>query len=216
MTDAVRLFNIQPSPNNMKARIALSYKGIPYEKVDVNPQDRSEVLRISTQPLTPTLQHGDTVIFDSGAILRYLEAQFPDTPRLFAREYDAMKEIERWEWLGRTLIPEPIGMIFGLYIANKTDANASARASALLHERTAAMEERLEEHTFLVGDAMTAADVTIAPFVFYGMVPEEIAAASPTGKYFRDHLRLGEGRGRTREWVGRIMAYDRAPAAAAG
>ena len=34
MSDVV-MYNLPPSPNNMKVRIALNYKGIPFEKVDV-------------------------------------------------------------------------------------------------------------------------------------------------------------------------------------
>ena len=63
------------------AHVALGLKGIPYRFQAIDPQERAEVVRLSKQPLTPVLQHGDVVLSDSAAILRYLDANF-DGPRL--------------------------------------------------------------------------------------------------------------------------------------
>jgi hypothetical protein len=54
---------------------------------------------------------------------------------------------------------------------------------------------------------MTAADVTTAPFVYYGTLDANSAGDRVRG-YFAAHLHVGEGRERTREWVARVMAYD--------
>ncbi len=40
-------------------------------------------MRISGQHLTPVIEHGEVVLFDSAAILRYLDAAFRETPPLF-------------------------------------------------------------------------------------------------------------------------------------
>jgi glutathione S-transferase len=111
------LHELTGSPNNVKARIALGYKGLQYDRkpLDLNdfPGNRESVVKLSRQPRLPVLQHGQTVIFDSGAILRYLEANFPDTPPIFVSDYAAHGEIEQWEVFSRTQIGEPIGMMFG-------------------------------------------------------------------------------------------------------
>ena len=74
MSDTIQLYDIAPSPNNMKARIALDYKGLAYERIPVDPEDRSVVIEISRQPLTPVLVHEGRAIWDSAAILRYSAA----------------------------------------------------------------------------------------------------------------------------------------------
>lgn len=204
MAETIKLYDLAPSPNNMKAKIALRYKGLAYEMIPVPPQDRSIVVRISGQPLTPVLVHGDRVIFDSAAILRYLDANFPGTPRLFSADYGTMKEIERWERFARADLMEPTGIVFGLLRSGKTDEAEAARASALLHERTASIEARLSESAWLVGDSITAADVTAAPAVYYGCGPTK---DDPVTKFFSSHLRLGPERDRTREWVHRVFEY---------
>jgi glutathione S-transferase len=78
-----------------------------------------------------------------------------------------------------------------------------------MNKHTAAIEKRLDESSWLVGDSMTAADVTAAPSVFYAMLPPEAAQIGPIHAFFATGLKLGEGRDRTREWAKKVMAYDR-------
>lgn len=207
MSEALKLYDLHPSPNNMKARVALAYKGLKVELVPVSSQDRSQVVEVSGQPLTPVLKHGDVVIFDSGAILRYLDANFRNTPRLFSADYATMTQIETWEKFGRGELMEPTGIVFRQLMASSADRGELDRASRLLHERTARIEDRLKEGDWLVGDSMTAADVTCAPAVYYGLeLPNP--GNSPLISFFNDGLRLGEGRERTKAWVRRVMRYD--------
>ena len=209
MAETVKLYDLAPSPNNMKVRIALSYKKIPFEKIPVSSNDRSEVIRISGQPLTPVLTHGTTVIFDSGAILRYLDANFRSTPSLFSTDYDTMTEIERWENLGRVELSRSVGTIFRQFFSPTKDSAAMERASKQLHDLTGGFEDRLSRASWLVGDRMTAADLSTAPMIYYGMLPTTVASESPLHKLFFDHFHLGEGRTKTREWVTRVMAFDK-------
>jgi glutathione S-transferase len=209
MAETIRLLHLAGSSNSMKVRIALNYKGLSYEKVPVDPQDRTEVVRVSGQPLTPVLVHGDRVVFDSASIVRYLDANFRDTKPLFSADYAEMKEIERWEIWARTELAEPVSMVYGQMRAERPDEAVLKNACELLNRTTAKIEDRLATAQWLVGDRMTAADATVAPVVNSGMLSQEMAASSPFAAFFARHLRLGEGRQRTRAWVSRVMAYDR-------
>ena len=55
---------------------------------------------------------------------------------------------------------------------------------------------------------MTGADICCACLVSVAMVDEAYAASSPVFAFFREHLKLGEGRDKTRAWVERVMAWD--------
>ena len=209
MAETLKLYDLAASPNNIKVRIALAYKGIPCQKIPVNPRDRSEIIRLSGQPLTPILTHGSVVIFDSGAILRYLDANFRETPSLFSTDYDTMHEIEEWELLSRSTLADPVEIIFEECFAEKKDPSRAEQASRMLHEATARFEERLSKGEWVVGDRMTAADVATAPFVYYGMLPPDAASANSIARFFAEHLRLGSGRDRTRAWAARVMSHDR-------
>ena len=209
MSESITLYDLAPSPNNGKVRIALNYKGLNYEKVPVNGADRSTVIKISGQPLTPVLTHGDRVIFDSAAILRYLDGNFRDTPPLYSSNPDAMREIERWETIGRTEVMRPVGMMFGQFFQPAPDPQKLELANKLLHDATAKYEERLSEASWLAGDAMSAADVTAAPPIFMGMLTHELGSRSRIHAFFAEHLKLGAGRKAVRAWASRVMAYDR-------
>jgi len=209
MVENLRLYDLHPSPNNMKARIALAYKGLAYETVPVDPEDRGPVLEVSGQPRTPVLVHDGRAIWDSAAILRYLDSAFRDTPRIFSEDYEKIGEIEGWETYGRTQVGEPLGMVIRQFFAGTEDGEVMERASKLLNVVTGRIEDQLSKTTWLAGDQMTAADITSAPCVWYGMVPAEAEEGNPIAPFFRKHLHLGEGREATRAWALKVMAYDK-------
>jgi glutathione S-transferase len=120
-----------------------------------------------------------------------------------------MKLIEKWERFARTELPEPVSMIFGEYFSEKRNPANIARANALLQERTARVEEQLQRTPFLAGSRMTAADITAAPWVYCGLLPPYVAASNPIQAFFGEHFRLGHGRERCRDWVRRVMTFDR-------
>ena len=209
MSQKIVLHEIPPSPNNRKVRIALGYKGLEYESrpvtVDEFPGDRSAIVAASCQPLTPVLQVDDTVIFDSAAILRFLEANFPQTPRIFSEDFQEMKTIEAWESFARNELGEAVGLCFQGALGG--DADAGNKACELLNEASGRIEAELQEADFLVGNRLTAADITAASYVALAMMPPD-AGDSPIVAYFRDNFVLGDGRDRTQAWVGRVLAHD--------
>ncbi len=208
----ITMWNLGPSPNSMKVRIAMNFKGIPFDTVEVDfmDEERASVVEVSGQPLTPVIKHADTVVYDSRAILRYLDNNFRDTPSLFSTDRPAMMELEREENYARDAIANPIGMVFGQAFEESPDLDVLAQASGMIHDATAPYEERLQGQDFLMGDHLTVVDVTAAPFVSYSMVPAEAGGPdNPIVQFFIDNFHLGEGRDKTREWVGRVMAYDR-------
>ncbi len=212
MADIV-LHEIPPSPNNVKARVALNYKKIPYIRSPLpfgeEGPDRSQIISVSRQPFTPVMVHGSTVIFDSGGILRYLEANFPKSPPLFSTDYETMRTIENWEMFGRTEVARPVGMIFGQAFAEGKDPGIIDQAHTLLHTATERIEKRLHDGPWLAGETMTAADVVCAAYVGLAMIKEDAAKANPIVAFFREHLRLEKDRDKTREWADRVLAFDR-------
>ncbi len=210
MTEAVRLHELPPSPNNIKVRLGLAYKGIAYEScpIAIDDSGRSKLVELSGQPLSPVLEHGDRVVFDSSAILRYLDANFRSGPGLFAETRERVHEIEGWESYARKDLGEPVGMTFGQAFAPEADPAVLERASQMLGAATARVEERLKSSQWLVGDSMTAADVIAAPCVLYGMLPRSWVETFPFTAFFMENLKLGESRERTRDWVARCMALD--------
>lgn len=195
MSESVEIYGFDTS-NNFKVRVALGYKGIPFAFHRIDPADRDEVVRISGQFLTPVLVHGEVVLFDSAAILRYLEANFQHTPRLFGNDRDEQWAIEDWERFGRGPLAEGMMKVVHARVSGGgDDPEMHARAARSFARAVDRVVERLAHREWLVGDSMTAADVTCAAVVF------RIAG---TGV-----LPMPDELGNVPAWVERVMAYDR-------
>lgn len=206
------LYELTGSPNNVKIRLALDVKGLEYDRIPIDfdeyPGDRTLPVGVSGQPLLPVLKHGKTVIYDSRGILRYLDANFPDTHSLFSSEYQGMKLIEEWEAYSMNQIGPAIGMMFGQVMSGEPDPAACAEASRMLNMATARIETALEKGNYLMGDSIKAPDVICAPAVFLATLPAAADASGPIHAAFRKNLILGEGRERTRDWVHRVIRHD--------
>src|SRR2546425_6008772 len=212
MTRPVTLYDLAPSPNNIKVRLALGYKQIPYEKIPVEVDDRRALVKVSGQPLAPVLVHGDTVLFDSYAIMRYIDANWPSPPRLYSAERDAMKKIEEWELFAKTDAGQPIRLTFNQLRAPSPDAASLTKADDLIKRVASRIEEALVKTPCLMGEAPNAADFTIASMLYYGAVPEAAKKDSPVAAFFGRHLKI-EKAPKTLDWIGRMMAWDKPPKA---
>ena len=153
--------------NNIKVRLALAHKGIPYEFRTIEPADREELVRVSGQYLTPAMVDGDVVLFDSGAILRYLDANYPQTPKLFGQSHSQQWEIEDWERFGRGALAEPMMTLVHARVRGKEIAPAlQESAEREFGEAVGKLEARLEGRQWGVGNEMTAADITCAAVIY--------------------------------------------------
>ena len=206
MAEQLILHYFPPSPHNIKVAIGLSYKGIPHEVRPINREDRSPLVAISGQSLSPVLEHGDRVVYDSSAILRYLDGNF-DGPRLFAEDRDSHKQIEAWELHSKAVIGPPLGKAFGVLFSGQEDDAKVGEAAAEMTEASAELEQRLEGRDWLVGDSMTAADIFNACILGFSCFPERVAHSNQIWPWFYERFQLGEGRPGCREWVSRVFAH---------
>ena len=78
----MKLFQLPFSHNCIKVRRALEWKRLPYETEDISPMNRERVRQVSGQGLVPVLVDGARTVWDSTAILLYVEERHPDPPLL--------------------------------------------------------------------------------------------------------------------------------------
>ncbi|MFK5956696.1 MAG: glutathione S-transferase family protein [Planctomycetota bacterium] len=208
----IKLLTLVPSPNNVKVRVALGYMGIPYEELPQNPEDRSACLAASNQTLTPVLQDEDKGVsmFDSGAILRYLHANYPG-PGLFPQDYEWMKKVEKWETFGRYGVSDSLGAVFMIALGRMeaTKENVAAAREKLI-EHMQVLEKPLQKRDWLVGDTLTAADITLASLLIYCVMYEHpVIQASFFGPVIAKHFTIAaDVCPNTQAWVRRVAAYD--------
>jgi len=203
---------LPPSPNNTKVMVALAYMGIDHEAILIDPRapaSRTTIIETTGQSLTPSIDHNGIRLFDSCAILRYLDANF-EGPSLFSADRETHKQIEAWENYHRFGIGPFLGRAFGMFFSGQEDAEQIASINAGLHEVTDKLETALAEgggRNWLVTEQMTAADITVGCFLAFACFTDREAAMTPVWKWMQQRFVLGEGRELSRAHAQRVMAF---------
>jgi glutathione S-transferase len=198
------LWQFIPSPNARKARLALGAKGASYETRNLKEGDTGEVIRISGQPLTPMLQHGDTVIFDSGAIVRYVDANVAG-PRLFSTDPGEMQAIEGWETRSKAELFQPLLKAMREVRSGSMNAENIEAGRREYHAAAGRVQDAIRAGGgHLVGGRLTAADLFTAAYVAYGYVIPAQAEGFPSLGWAMQALAFGPELADLRAWYENI------------
>jgi glutathione S-transferase len=147
-------------PYVQRAVIALSEKGVPFERIYVDLASKPDwFLAISPLGKVPLLKTGDAVIFESAVILEYLEETQPNplhpVDPLERAQHRAMIEF------GSAVLSD----IWGLEIAPTRDA-AVAKIEAL-RDKFARLERSLGEGPWFAGERFGLVDAAFGPVFRY-------------------------------------------------
>jgi glutathione S-transferase len=192
----LRVHRIPFSTNVERVALAAAHKGIAVEWIDHDPDDRSAIRALSGQHFVPVAELGGQVIVDSPAILRELERRLPDPP-LWPAEPARRAEADIFvDWFNRVWKVAPNRM------AGEADA-AELRGSL---DR---FEALLTGRDYLLGDHFGIADVIAFPFLKYAasIEPDD---SDPFHHVLAEHLALGGGHPRLRDWIARCDGLPRA------
>ena len=189
----LRLFELSPSPNNLKVVTALRYKGVPFESVPVDPFDRAPVIAASGQELTPVIEDRGIVLTDSEAILQYLDAHHPGAPRLYPSDRAGRYRCDEWrKRLDREIVRHWLP-VFLFAIKRREDLDANALAA--FHGSLANFEQELGD-----GDSFAAApdeavcDLRMAVWLAYAMPGEPLCERVGLFRRFREIYAVEPGR----------------------
>jgi len=130
-----------------------------------------EFLRLNPHGLTPVLEDGDTVLWEASAINLYLAAKADSTllGRSEAERFEVLQWMfwsgEQWRIFSTLLFDEWAGAtIMG---KRRSDAIVDL-ATTNIRKAAAVLDTHLATRNFIVGDALTLADIDIAaPFSQY-------------------------------------------------
>ncbi len=171
-------YELGPSPNNTKVRMALGYKGIPFETIAVDPRDRSTVRDVSGQELTPVIADRGVVIPDSEAILLYLDANYRDTPRLFPADKPGRRACESFKQkLDDELVPHWAPVFF--HAIGVRDTNDIAAAHAFERGLLALQNELGDRTSYAPGPDAASCDVRVAEWATYALPSEGLKRRVP-------------------------------------
>ncbi len=204
----LRCLRIPYSTNVERVALAAGHKGLQIEWIDVSSSDRSEVERISGQPLVPVLLDGDAVIADSTAVIRHLEALQPDPP-LWPDGPAARAELDVFlEWFNLVWKGPPNAIADELE-SDAPDQAVIAAAAGRLRVWLELFEGLLDGRDFLLGP-LTAADCIAFPFLKYGVLPAPADDDEVFHQVLTRHLAVGDDHPNLQAWVRRVDALPRA------
>ena len=167
MPAPLKLISHKLCPYVQRAVIALTEKGVPFERIDIDLANKPDwFLKISPLGKTPVLQVGDTAIFESAVILEYLEET--QTGPLHPADPLARAEHRGWIEFGSAVLND----IAGFYAA-RDEATFKARA-AQLEQKFARLEARAVAAPWLDGENFSLVDAVFGPVFRYFDVFDEI------------------------------------------
>ena len=156
------------SPWAWRAMLGLELKGLRYEskllQFSKGEHKSPEMLALNPRGKVPVLVHGDVVVYESLAILAYLDRAFPERPLFGTTPQEAAVVWRLFSEHDAYLIPIGIRVIRPLFTsaeAVQEKADDIRAAVEELHKEIGKLEERLAGGgQWLAGKAPSAADAT--------------------------------------------------------
>jgi len=157
------------------ARLVLAEKGVAYGQVEVNPfaPDRSaEYLALHPFGRVPTLVHDEFVLYETGAITRYVDRTFPGSPlqptapRAAARMDQVLSVADSyayWPFVRQVFAHD----VFRPRIGNAGDPAEVQKGLAAAGPVLDALEALAASDPWLVGPAISLADFHLGAMVAY-------------------------------------------------
>lgn len=168
------------SPYVQAALLGLEEKGVPWRLAPLGPGEHKAPAHLARHPFgrMPVLEHGDFRLYETQAILRYLDRLFPHpplTPTDPRAEARMNQVIGVTDWYVINHISAPIAFQrlvaprFGLPVDEARLAEALPRAAVCMAE----LSRLLGGQAFMAGEALSLADLMLAPQMEFFSQTEE-------------------------------------------
>lgn len=169
----IRIHSHPLSTFGRRVAIALIEKNIPHEVVEVDMAARAhrkpEYLALNPYGRVPMLEDDGLLLYESTAILGYLEATHPE-PALVPPDPRGRALVDMHMKLADLQMTRQTStIIFPVRFLPKDrwDRDTMAKAKAEIEAHLAILERQLAGHEYLVADRYTLADVAYTPFLHF-------------------------------------------------
>lgn len=194
------IYGIPGSPFLRSVQMGLEEKRAPYRLQAMNPGEHKSEAHLARHPFgrIPAFEHGDFRLYETQAILRYLDDVIPEPalepadPRAAAR-MNQIIGINDWYFFPKAAAVIVFQRIIGPALMGiTTDEAAVAAAVPLGQVCITELDRLLGAQPFLAGDQLSIADLMLAPQL-------DFFAATPEGKALLEGTRL-------KDWLARMTA----------
>lgn len=172
----MKLYFHPASPFARKSRIAAALLDSKLETqvVDIfaGEGQSPEYLQLNPQGKVPTLVDGDFYLWESNAIVQYLASQAADSA-LFPRDNRSRADILRWQFWESSSWAPACGvfiyenMLKSMLGQGAADSEELKKGEEKFHRCAKVLNDHLAKRSWLVGDALSLADISVAPVLMY-------------------------------------------------
>lgn len=156
-----------------KVLVTLAEKGSEPElvPVDLFAGEHKAAAHLARHPfgVIPVLDDDGFVLFESRAIIRYLDARC-EGPRLTPQSVREVARMDQWLSVDQSYIAPHVGTlvrerIVKPHAGQPADPAAERAAEAALASALGIVDQELGKHAYLSGEAFTLADISLMPYV---------------------------------------------------
>lgn len=192
---ALQIIGVPQSNFVRVVRMAAHEKGVPYDFIPAAPHS-PEVKEIHPAGKIPVMRHGDVTLFESRAIVHYIDEHFAGPPLTLGDKH-ADAKVEQWISYVTTVIDQLlVRRYLFAYIFPKTADKKPDRA--LIDELVPKVAREIEVldgaingNGYLVGDRFSLADMYLLPIVHFARrLPESgefIGKTKNLAPYYERH-----------------------------
>lgn len=166
----LEVFWVSGSPYSWRVLLTLEVKRLGYASrlLEASKGDlkKPEYLALNPRGKVPTLKEGDFVLYESLAIMNYLDHKYPQPP-LFGRAAREAARIFRLISEYVSYLDGPLGrIVLPVYFGTAAEKADDIRAAVHdVHAELGRLEAYLGDAAWLGGDTICAADIAIYPFI---------------------------------------------------
>jgi glutathione S-transferase len=164
----LRVLGRATSGNVQKVLFFLEETGTQYNREDYGRQFNNtggDYLKLNPNGKVPTIVDGDTVVWESHTILRYLASKNGKTD-LYPTDAAARTQVERWmDWLLASVTYQYVQVFKD---SKKAEAERAPSFAADVKELGAQLEildKAIAGRSFIAGNSLTLADIAMGPIV---------------------------------------------------
>ncbi|HEX3913903.1 MAG TPA: glutathione S-transferase family protein [Steroidobacteraceae bacterium] len=208
---ALTLYWGSGSPFSWRVLLALEHKGLSYDSqllhFDKQEHQSPQMLKMNPRGRVPVLKDGDYVVFESVAILYYLDLKYPQTPIFGLTPEESgviMRVICEFQAYAEPALQKIVGAVFGDQVAADIDNLTDAMHIVGREART--IEGRLSKEEWIVGTNYSALDMVIFPWIQLLRRALDRSAAAELGARF---LPMERNYPALARWIHRIESLPR-------
>jgi glutathione S-transferase len=167
---AITLYWASGSPFSWRVLLALAHKRLPYDSqllhFDKQEHQSPQMLKMNPRGRVPVLKDNDYVVFESVAILYYLDQKYPQIPIFGLNPEEAgviMRVICEFQAYAEPSLQKIVAAVFSDQVSD--DIEELTDAMHIVGREARTIEGRLSKELWIVGEHYTALDMVIFPWI---------------------------------------------------